>query len=87
MKTLYKLLAKFGRFLVRRFGEQGYDFSVALDPKLVASAKFITAVVEQDIPNASSENKHARAFARLRRIAPKQSKQDVATAIEIALRS
>ena len=86
MKTrLYALLAAFGHYLARRFGEP--VTTVQIDPALVELAKPVIQAVGRDLPDASSENKHARAFARLRRVAPRHSKRDVALAIELALRA
>jgi hypothetical protein len=85
MKTrLYKLLAYIGLCLQRKFG--GPSTTVHIDPALVALAVPVVAAVGADLPEAASENKHARAFARLRRVAPHATKRDVAMAIELALR-
>lgn len=42
----------------------------ALDADLMSAARRVIAAVEADVANASPENKHARAFAMLRRLAP-----------------
>ena len=62
-------------------------FTVKLDPALVANARSVVAKVAADIPNASSENKHARAFAWLSRVSPNARKRDVSIAIELVLRN
>ena len=67
------------------FGEKS-KHTVSMDPALMAQAREVVAAVDADIPNAAPENKHARAFALLRRRCPDASLRDVSLAIELALR-
>jgi hypothetical protein len=79
-------------YLARLFTKWANRFSTdavrieLLDKRLRDTAAIVIKDVEHDIPNASSENKHARAFARLRRLNPMSTKKDVGLAIELALR-
>jgi hypothetical protein len=54
--------------------------------ELAKAAKAITDEVGAEISNASAENKHARAYARLRRKFPHLPNRDIGLAIELALR-
>ena len=58
----------------------------ALDADLQASAAEVVRHVDADIDNASPENKHARAFAMLRRRRPEAALRDIGIAIELAVR-
>lgn len=59
---------------------------VYVDPEILEAARLVTQEVEVDIPGASPENKHARAFARMKRVFPSARGTDIGLAIELALR-
>jgi hypothetical protein len=55
-------------------------------PELVSAARTVIAAVDAEVANASSENKHARAYAKLRRLFPHLPNRMIGLAIELALR-
>lgn len=85
--TMRKLTIQFCLWLIGVAADNNGLRVLYVPPVLVEEAKEVVQYVEQDIPNASSENKHARAYARLRRLAPEASRRDVSLAIELALRA
>lgn len=78
-------LFKFGMWLVRKFGPPS-QIMVPYEPRLLEAARDVVAEVSREYANASAENKHARAFAKLRRAVPDATTRDVGLAIELALR-
>lgn len=54
--------------------------------ELAKVAKAVVDEVAAEIGNASSENKHARAYAKLRRKFPELPNRSIGLAIELALR-
>lgn len=79
------LLFKFGVWLVCKFGPPA-RIMLPYEPRLLEAARDVVAEVEREYHNASAENKHARAFAKLRRAVPDAATRDVGLAIELALR-
>jgi hypothetical protein len=81
MKTIIAFLG----WVIKKLSK-GQAVVVWIDEDLAKNAKAVVVVVDNEIANASPENKHARAFAKLRRLCPGQSKKDIGLAIELALR-
>lgn len=80
-------LARLGYWLIERFdGDTSELHVISMDERTMKLARSVVAVVGKEIENASSENKHARAFARLRRLATWATKREVSLAIELALK-
>lgn len=59
---------------------------ICQSPELARAAKAVTNEVAAEIANASAENKHARAYAKLRRQFPQLPSRAIGMAIELALR-